>query len=72
VLFDIRGHKRTVVRWVYGGLALIFLVGFVGFGVGSDVGGELLGGEHSCSARGHGGGGGGSLEDPSLADGHGG
>ena len=62
VLFDIRGHRRTVVRWVYGGLALMFLVGFVGFGVGSDVGGGLLGGGHGGSAGGHGGGGG-SLED---------
>ncbi len=71
VLFDIRGHRRTVVRWVYGGLALMFLVGFVGFGVGSDVGARLLGGGHGGSARGHGGGGGGgSLEDPSLAGGH--
>jgi len=62
VLFDIRGHRRTVVRWVYGGLALIFLVGFVGFGVGSDVGSGLLGGGHGGSAGGHGGGGG-SRED---------
>jgi len=38
VLFDIRGHKRTVVRWVYGGLALIFLVDFVGFAAADRAG----------------------------------
>ncbi len=41
MLFDLRGRKRTIVRFVYGGLALLFLVGFVGFGVGSEGEGAL-------------------------------
>lgn len=55
MLFDIRGRRRSVVKVVYGGLAVLFAVGFVGFGVGSDVGAGVLGG-------GHGGGGGGTPE----------
>ncbi|MBA2256545.1 MAG: hypothetical protein H0W05_04970 [Thermoleophilaceae bacterium] len=56
MLFDLRGRKRTIVRFVYGGLALLFLVGFVGFGVGSDVGSGILGGSHGggTSGGGHG------------------
>lgn len=65
MLFDIRGRRRSVVKGVYGGLALLFLLGFVGFGVDSDVGVGLFGSGHGGgSARGHGGGGdAGSLED---------
>jgi hypothetical protein len=47
MLFDLRGRgRRRTVRIVYSGLALLFLLGFVGFGVGSFGGGgvaELLG-----------------------------
>jgi hypothetical protein len=40
VLFDLRGKRRRVVQVVYATLAALFLVGFVGFGIGSDgVGG---------------------------------
>jgi hypothetical protein len=39
MLFDIgSGRKKRVVQVIYGALALLFLVGFVGFGVGSEVG----------------------------------
>jgi hypothetical protein len=36
VLFDLRGKRRRVVQVVYATLAVLFLVGFVGFGIGSD------------------------------------
>jgi tetratricopeptide (TPR) repeat protein len=40
MLFDLRGRgRRRTVRVVYSGLALLFLLGFVGFGVGSIGGG---------------------------------
>jgi hypothetical protein len=51
MLFDLRGRgRRRTVRIVYSGLALLFFLGFVGFGVGSFGGGgvaELLGGKGS-------------------------
>jgi hypothetical protein len=34
MLFDIRGKRKRVVQVVYAALAVLFLVGFVGFGVG--------------------------------------
>ncbi len=40
MLFDLRGRgRRRTVRVIYSGLALLFLLGFVGFGVGSLGGG---------------------------------
>jgi len=40
MLFDLRGRgRRRVVRVIYIGLALLFLLGFVGFGVGGGFGG---------------------------------
>jgi len=40
MLFDLRGRgRRRTVRVVYIGLALLFLLGFVGFGVGGGFGG---------------------------------
>jgi hypothetical protein len=40
MLFDLRGRgRRRIVQVVYIGLALLFLVGFVGFGVGVGGGG---------------------------------
>jgi hypothetical protein len=50
VLFDLRGKRRRVVQVVYATLAALFLVGFVGFGIGSDgVGGfaDVFSGESS-------------------------
>ncbi len=39
MLFDVRGrHRRRLVRVIYIGLALIFLLGFVGLGVGGGFG----------------------------------
>src|SRR5436190_6270204 len=35
MLFDLRGKRKRMVQVVYAGLALIFLVGFVGFSIGS-------------------------------------
>jgi hypothetical protein len=47
VLFDLKsGKRRRVVQVVFGGLALLFAVGFVGFGIGGETGGgiaDLLG-----------------------------
>lgn len=34
MLFDLRGKRKRVVQVVYAGLAAIFLVGFVGLGIG--------------------------------------
>lgn len=43
MLFDLTGRgRRRTVRVIYGGLALIFLLGFVGFGVGSFGGGGFF------------------------------
>lgn len=39
MLFDLgTGRKKRVVQAIYGLLALLFLVGFVGFGIGGEVG----------------------------------
>jgi tetratricopeptide (TPR) repeat protein len=40
MLFDLRGHgRRRTVQIIYFGLALIFLLGAVGFGIGGGLGG---------------------------------
>jgi hypothetical protein len=55
MLFDLRsGKRRRVVQVVFGGLALLFAISFVGFGIGGDVSGGLfdaigLGGDDSSS-----------------------
>jgi hypothetical protein len=42
MLFDLRSRgRRTTVRVVYGGLAVLFVFAFVGFGVGTGLGGNL-------------------------------
>lgn len=46
MLFDIRGRRRTGIRWIYGVVAAVMGVGFVGFGVGSDVGAGLFNAGH--------------------------
>jgi hypothetical protein len=57
MLFDTRGrHRRRIVRVIYIGLALIFLLGFVGLGVGGGFG---SGGILSALTKEEGGGGGG-------------
>lgn len=57
MLFDTRGrHRRRIVRVIYIGLALIFLLGFVGLGVGGGFG---SGGIFSALTKEEGGGGGG-------------
>jgi hypothetical protein len=57
MLFDTRGrHRRRIVRVIYIGLALIFLLGFVGLGVGGGFG---SGGIFSAFTKEEGGGGGG-------------
>src|SRR5580704_17090976 len=43
MLFDTRGrHRRRAVRVIYIGLALMFLLGFVGLGVGGGFGSSGL------------------------------
>jgi hypothetical protein len=43
VLFDLRsGRRRRVVQIVFGGLAALFAISFVGFGIGSDVSGGIF------------------------------
>ena len=40
MLFDLSSPRRkTVVRIVYGTLAFLFLIGFIGFGIGGNIGG---------------------------------
>jgi hypothetical protein len=38
VLFDLQGKRRRVIQVVYALLAALFLIGFVGFGVGTESG----------------------------------
>jgi hypothetical protein len=38
MLFDLRGKRRRFIQVVYALLAALFLIGFVGFGVGSETG----------------------------------
>ncbi len=35
MLFDLRGKRRRLVQVVYATLAALFLIGFVGFSIGS-------------------------------------
>ena len=43
MLFDLRGKRKRLVQVVYALLAAIFLVGFVGFGIGvGDAPGGIL------------------------------
>ena len=43
MLFDLSSPgRKNVIRVVYGVLALLFLVGFVGFGIGGEIGGGGL------------------------------
>ena len=43
MLFDLRsGKRRRVVQIVFGGLALLFAISFVGFGIGGDVSGGIF------------------------------
>jgi hypothetical protein len=58
VLFDLRGKRKRMVQVVYLGLAVIFLVGFVGFSIGS---GNAPGGLFDALGLGGNGGSGGSL-----------
>lgn len=39
MLFDLHGKRRRVIQVAYTILAALFLIGFVGFGVGSETGG---------------------------------
>jgi len=43
VIFDLRsGRRRRVVQIVFGFLAVIFLLGFIGFGIGGEVSGGIF------------------------------
>ena len=56
MIFDLKsGKRRRVVQIVFGFLAFIFFISFVGFGIGSDVSGGIfdaigLGGDDSSSS----------------------
>ena len=55
MLFDLRGKRRRVIQVVYALLAALFLISFVGFGVGSEVSGGIfdalgVGGSDSSSS----------------------
>src|SRR5436309_2318554 len=58
MLFDLRGKRKRAVQVVYASLAVIFLVGFVGFSIGS---GNAPGGLLDAIGLGGNGGSGGSL-----------
>lgn len=52
MLFDLQGPRKTVVKWIYLGLALLLGGGLVLFGIGSDVNGglaDILGNKSSAS-----------------------
>src|SRR6476620_11066716 len=55
MLFDLRGKRKRAVQVVYASLAVIFLVGFVGFSIGS---GNAPGGLLDAIGLGNGGSGG--------------
>jgi hypothetical protein len=42
MLFDLRGKRRRMIQVVYALLAALFLISFVGFGVGSEVSGGIF------------------------------
>jgi hypothetical protein len=42
MLFDLRGKRRRLIQVVYAVLAALFLISFVGFGIGSDVSGGIF------------------------------
>ena len=60
MLFDLRGRgRRRTVRAVYLGLAILFGLSFVGFGVGTGIGGGgifegLFGNKESSGGAGYG------------------
>jgi hypothetical protein len=57
MIFDLKsGKRRRVVQVVFGFLAFIFFISFVGFGIGSDVSGGIfdaigLGGDEPAVRR---------------------
>lgn len=58
MIFDLQGKRKKFIQIVFGLLAGIFAISFVGFGIGSDAGGGLF--DAVGIGGGHGGGGGGS------------
>jgi hypothetical protein len=43
MLFDLKsGKRRRVIQVIFGGLAFLFFISFVGFGIGSDVSGGIF------------------------------
>ena len=42
MLFELSGKRKQVLRVVYAGLAILFAVSFVGFGIGSDAAGGIF------------------------------
>ncbi len=62
MLFDLRGRRKRLIQVVYAVLAGLFLLGFVGFGIGSPGTGGIF------DALGIGGGGNGSTGNPQFDD----
>jgi hypothetical protein len=54
MLFDLRGKRRRVVQVTYAVLAVLFLISFVGFGIGSDVSGGIFDALGIGGGNGHG------------------
>lgn len=42
MLFEIRGRRKRFIQVIFGLLAAVFTISFVGFGIGSDAGGGLF------------------------------
>ena len=62
MLFDLTGKRKRFLQIIFGLLALVFTISFVGFGIGSDAGGGLF--DAVGVGGGQGGGGGNSPRNP--------
>lgn len=62
MLFDLTGKRKRFLQVIFGLLAVVFTISFVGFGIGSDAGGGLF--DAVGVGGGQGGGGGNSPRNP--------
>ncbi|MGI9556634.1 MAG: hypothetical protein ACR2N5_01695 [Solirubrobacterales bacterium] len=60
MLFDLQGKRKRFIQIVFGLLAAVFAISFVGFGIGSGVSGGGIFDAIGVGGGGHGGGGGGT------------
>jgi hypothetical protein len=56
MLFELAGKRKTFIRIIYSLLAALFMISFVGFGIGSDAAGGLFDAIGIGGGGGHGGG----------------